>query len=53
MKLQLLFNANPDEETKANILGFIFESALSNVHSGLSHWVDIVGVLDLDGVQQV
>lgn len=53
MKLQLLFSANPDEETKGKILSLIFESALSDVRSGLFHWVDIVGVLDLEGIQQV
>ena len=53
MKLRLLFNANPDEEAKSHILDLIFESALSDVRSGLSHWIDIVGVLDLDGAQQV
>jgi hypothetical protein len=53
MKLQLLFNENPDEETKSHILDLIFESALSDIRSGLSHWVDVIGSLDLDGAQQV
>jgi hypothetical protein len=53
MKLQLVFNENPDEETKSHILGLIFESALSDIRSGRSHWIDVICSLDLDGAQQV
>ncbi|KAK2783012.1 RNA polymerase II mediator complex subunit [Emmonsiellopsis sp. PD_33] len=53
MKLRLLFNSETDAEVKRRMFDLVFEAAKSNVHKGLSHWVDVVGTLHADAAQEI
>ena len=53
LKLRLLCTTQSTEETKSGILDIMFKTAVSNVRSGTSHWVDLISILGPDSAQKV
>lgn len=53
LKLRLLCVVDSAGETKNNILDIMFKTAVSNVRSGTSHWVDLISILGQDAARQV
>lgn len=53
LRLQILFNAESDEEVKNSIVDAMFKVAKAGARARNPHWVDLVSVLGQDAVRQV
>lgn len=53
LKLRLLCVTEATEDMKNGLLDIMFRTAVSNVRSGTSHWVDLISILGLNAAQQV
>ncbi|BDD63320.1 hypothetical protein MAP00_008228 [Monascus purpureus] len=53
LRLQILFNAESDEEVKNSIVDAMFKVAKAGARARNPHWVDLVSVLGQDAVRQI
>ncbi|KAL4930205.1 mediator of RNA polymerase II transcription subunit 12 [Aspergillus undulatus] len=53
LKLQLLFNAKPDDEVKNNIVDVMFKAAVADSRSKRSHWVGLVNLMSQSAARQI
>ncbi|KAL4939066.1 hypothetical protein BDV06DRAFT_199624 [Aspergillus oleicola] len=53
LKLQLLFNAEPDDEVKNNIVDVMFKAAVADSRSKKSNWVGLINLMNQDAARQI
>ncbi|KAH8703880.1 putative RNA polymerase II mediator complex component Srb8 [Talaromyces proteolyticus] len=53
MKLQMLFNMEKGEEVRNSIVDVMFKSAVADVRSGQTHWLDLVSLMSQEAVEQI